>query len=73
MKPYFKISSRCIGCDSCRLLCPKNSIIKNGDAYEIETWSCNLCHICAEVCPVDCIKLVTSEDESNSYIKSTVF
>lgn len=73
MKPYFKISSRCVGCDNCRLICPKKAIIKNGDEYEIDTWSCNLCHICSEICPVNCIKLIDNENNQPNSIKSTIF
>lgn len=61
MIPHLEITSRCIECDACRLICPENSIIKNDSSYNIEQWSCTLCFICIEVCPVDCIKLVEKE------------
>ncbi|PIK14260.1 4Fe-4S dicluster-binding protein [Halobacteriovorax sp. JY17] len=58
MKPELEINNRCISCDNCRLICPEKAIIKFKDTYAIDTWSCTLCSICIEVCPVDCIKIV---------------
>lgn len=51
-----EISSVCISCDNCRLVCPENAVITNGQTYSIDPWSCTLCGLCIEVCPVDCIK-----------------
>ena len=51
-----EITSRCVNCDNCRLICPENSVFKNNEDYFIDTWSCTLCHACIEVCPVDSIK-----------------
>lgn len=65
MKPYFKISSMCNQCDSCRLICPKNCIIKNDNKYVIETWACNMCHLCAEICPQKCIKITNDSEQSH--------
>jgi Pyruvate/2-oxoacid:ferredoxin oxidoreductase delta subunit len=61
MTEIFQISKTCISCDSCRLICPENSIITNGREYAIDSWSCTLCGICTEVCPVDCIKLIEND------------
>jgi Pyruvate/2-oxoacid:ferredoxin oxidoreductase delta subunit len=57
MLPYLEVTSTCIACDNCRLICPEKSITNSENNYLIDTWSCTLCHICVEVCPVDSIKL----------------
>lgn len=62
MTPVLNINSLCISCDACRLLCPENSVLKMGNQYTIESWSCTLCGVCREICPVDAIKLVHVED-----------
>ncbi len=51
-----EISSICIACDNCKMVCPENAVISNGAEYLIDTWSCTICGLCIEVCPVDCIK-----------------
>ncbi len=56
MDYYLEITGMCVSCDSCRIICPEDSIFKNKSDYIIETWSCTLCNACIEVCPVDCIK-----------------
>lgn len=58
MVPHLKITNRCIACDNCAILCPESSILKTQNTYTIETWSCTLCHICVEVCPVNAIKFI---------------
>jgi Na+-translocating ferredoxin:NAD+ oxidoreductase subunit B len=51
-----EISSICVSCDNCRLVCPENAIVTNGQVYSVDHWSCTLCGLCIEACPVDCIK-----------------
>lgn len=63
MTPELEINNRCISCDACRIICPEKAILKHGINYAIETWSCTLCSICIEVCPVDCIKYVDEESK----------
>lgn len=58
MLNFLEINNTCIACDSCRVICPEDAVISNGKEYAIDGWSCTLCHLCVEVCPVDCIKLV---------------
>ena len=67
MKPKLEINNTCIHCDNCRLICPEHSVLKTSEVYRIETWSCTLCQLCVEVCPVDCIKPV-NESEENGFI-----
>lgn len=62
MTPVLTINNLCISCDVCRLLCPENSVLKQGQKYTIESWSCTLCGICKEVCPVNAIKLSQYEE-----------
>ncbi|MBY0517769.1 MAG: 4Fe-4S binding protein [Bacteriovoracaceae bacterium] len=51
-----EIIATCISCDNCRTVCPERAIQTNGKDFFIENWSCTLCGLCLEVCPVDCIK-----------------
>lgn len=51
-----EVTTICISCDNCRLVCPENAVITNGVNYFIDHWSCTLCGLCLEVCPIDCIK-----------------
>ncbi len=67
MKPVLEINNTCISCDNCRLICPENAVLKNADEYKIESWSCTLCQLCVEVCPIDCIK-VSEFDSSDEFI-----
>ena len=53
---FLEISSICISCDNCRLICPESAVITDGVTYSVDPWSCTLCSLCIEVCPVDCIK-----------------
>ncbi len=55
-----EISSICVLCDNCKLVCPENAVISDGNNYFIDSWSCTLCGLCIEVCPVNCIKEVVS-------------
>jgi len=55
-----EISSTCISCDNCHIVCPEKAVITDGHDYAIDPWSCTLCGLCIEVCPVDCIKEISS-------------
>ena len=55
-----EISTICVSCDSCRLICPERAVITDGLDYVIDPFSCTLCGLCIEVCPVDCIKEVAA-------------
>jgi Fe-S-cluster-containing hydrogenase component 2 len=41
------------------MVCPENSIITDGNEFQIDNWSCTKCGLCIEVCPVDAIKIKT--------------
>ncbi len=51
-----EITGLCISCDNCRLICPEHAVITDGKEYFIDSWSCTLCGLCIEACPMDCIK-----------------
>lgn len=51
-----EINKTCISCDACRMVCPEKSIVTDGTEYAIDNWSCTLCGLCIEICPIDCIK-----------------
>ncbi|MCB9094833.1 MAG: 4Fe-4S binding protein [Halobacteriovoraceae bacterium] len=57
MNTSLKITSICVSCDNCRLLCPENAIFTQEGHYSIDPWTCTLCSICSLICPVDAIKL----------------
>jgi len=57
MSKLIEINAKCVQCDLCRLVCPENAVLKQLDKYSIDEWSCSLCQICIELCPVDSIKL----------------
>lgn len=61
MLEKLEINNTCISCDNCRLICPENSVISDGNQYAIDTWSCTQCGLCIEICPSDSIKIITSE------------
>lgn len=65
MVPYLEINSLCISCDNCRLICPENAVLKNGDQHVIDTWTCTLCYACVQVCPVDCIKMISDSSKKS--------
>ncbi|MAX65352.1 MAG: 4Fe-4S binding protein [Bacteriovoracaceae bacterium] len=58
MLEKIEINNTCISCDSCRLICPENSINTDGKKYAIDQWSCVRCGICIEVCPNESIKII---------------
>tara|TARA_R110002072_G_scaffold288917_1_gene455378 strand:+ start:50067 stop:50252 length:186 start_codon:yes stop_codon:yes gene_type:complete len=57
-----EITTLCISCDNCRLICPESSLFVTKEGYAIDDWSCTLCGLCIEVCPVDCIKFSDNND-----------
>ena len=62
MVPILTISNICISCDLCAVVCPENAILSNGKKYVVDHWSCTLCQICIEACPVDCIKMIEKQE-----------
>ena len=60
MLEKIEINNMCISCDSCRVICPENSILTDGTIYAIDQWSCTRCGLCLEICPTDAIKLKPS-------------
>lgn len=55
----FEITSACIGCNACKLVCPQKAIFTREDKYHIASHRCNECvghHAdpqCASICPVE--------------------
>ncbi|MFH1917458.1 MAG: 4Fe-4S binding protein [Nanoarchaeota archaeon] len=55
--------SKCTQCMICWLTCPDSSIAaKNKERVETDFDHCKGCGICAEVCPVKCIKMKPETD-----------
>ena len=66
MKSYLNITTDCTSCDSCRLICPEDSIFVNSGEYYVDSWSCTICFVCVEICPEVAIKLVECDDTNDS-------
>ncbi len=55
----FEITSACIGCNACKLVCPQKAIYQSDGQYAIAAHRCNECvgHYadsqCASICPVE--------------------
>ncbi len=64
------ITDECINCDVCEPECPNQAISLGPEIYQIDPALCTECvgHFetsqCVEVCPVDCIPLDPSHQES---------
>ncbi len=65
MSQKLKITNICVGCDSCRIICPEETIFTQENEYFIENWGCTLCSLCIQVCPVDAIKTIGSERDGS--------
>lgn len=54
---------KCINCLTCWLYCPDMAIkVKNEKLIEPDLEHCKGCGLCANVCPVKCIKMVSESD-----------
>ena len=60
MKKEIKISKNCNHSETCRVFCEENAIVKVGDQFIVDAFSCSLCGICLEVCPSSSISLEES-------------
>ena len=65
MKPVWD-KSKCINCMQCYAKCPENAITmkkkgKNIERGKVNYDFCKGCGICAQICPVKCIKMVKEE------------
>lgn len=55
----YAITSACIGCNACKLVCPQKAIFTRDDKYHIAAHRCNECvgHFadpqCASICPIE--------------------
>lgn len=69
MSIVLEIKSNCIHCDNCRLFCPELAVQYFDQKYYVDPWSCTLCGICIEVCPVDCIKMIENQNSQPDHGK----
>ena len=64
------IEDACINCDMCEPQCPNEAISLGEEFYEINPNLCTECvghyekNQCVLVCPIDCIKLDSTQIES---------
>lgn len=69
------ITDECINCDVCEPVCPNNAIYEGDEIYEINPSLCTECvgHYdnaqCVEVCPVDCILVDPTHQETKQQLK----
>ncbi|OHX13664.1 YfhL family 4Fe-4S dicluster ferredoxin [Chromobacterium sphagni] len=68
------ITDECINCDVCEPECPNNAISQGEEIYQIDPELCTQCvgHYdepqCQQVCPVDCIPLDPSNQETEEQL-----
>jgi len=64
------ITEECINCDVCEPECPNGALAQGENVYIVDSRNCTECvghfdsPLCAEVCPVDCIKQDPAHAES---------
>ena len=55
----FQITSACVGCHACRLVCPQLAVVRNGEKMMIAAHRCSECSgeyaepQCASICPIE--------------------
>ncbi|QKR00101.1 4Fe-4S dicluster domain-containing protein [Metallosphaera tengchongensis] len=54
-----EVTSKCIGCNACFLWCPEGTIMVKGNKAEVNYVYCKGCGVCANVCPVKAITMVS--------------
>ena len=54
----YAVVSVCTGCGKCFYVCREGCIVNDSVPYYIDPEKCVRCGACAEVCPVDAIKLI---------------
>jgi len=70
-----RITNECINCDVCESECPNGAIYQGTEIYEIEPSLCTECvgHFdesqCVVVCPVACIEIDPSYNETRDQLK----
>jgi pyruvate formate lyase activating enzyme len=52
------IETRCIGCQTCREVCPEAALNSSDDGVSIDRKQCNACGLCAEECPSTALELI---------------
>lgn len=60
--------SRCIGCEECVKNCPEQACIMGKDGIFTDNSKCNICGICAEVCPSKATEISGSEYTINELL-----
>ncbi|MDD4607474.1 MAG: 4Fe-4S binding protein [Patescibacteria group bacterium] len=66
-KPDFD-EAKCIHCLQCVYFCPENCIlIKQGKRDKVDLDYCKGCGLCAQICPVQAIKMI--KDNKNSHVQ----
>ena len=52
------IETRCIGCNTCREVCPEAALSFTDDSVFINRKSCSVCGLCTEECPSTALELI---------------
>ena len=62
MRPVFDLD-KCISCLKCWVQCPDLSVLTDNESKVcgVNLFYCKGCGICAETCPVKCIKLIQED------------
>lgn len=51
----YKITSECIGCQTCISECKKEAIVPDNERCQIFSDKCDGCKSCVSICPVEAI------------------
>ena len=70
------ITDECINCDVCEPECPNDAIFEGEEIYQIHFHKCTECvgHFelpqCVDACPVECILVDKTQDESEQQLQA---
>ena len=66
MKKYAKVAtSQCVGCGSCKNVCPREAItVPDGIYARVDMEKCVGCGLCAKACPASIIEIMVRQEDA---------